>query len=348
MKITIFYSLFFFVTITTMLAISSCEEDEENKSPNCSIISPKESAIITLGEVITISVEADDPDGNLKEVRFFIDNVGVGIASNFPYKYDWNTSDILLGDHKIKVEVIDEEQAKSEDEVDIIIFNKIASEIVMDYDGNEYKTVQIGDQLWMAENLKTTHYAVGTEITLVENNAYWGWLTASDKAYCFYDNNIANKDIYGALYTWAAAMNGATSSDFNPSGIQGICPTGWHLPSDDEWKELELYLGMNQAELDEDGFYNRGTGIGSKLKTKSGWNNDGNGNNMSAFSALPAGARWDYSTTFFNLGVQASFWSSTEDYYYDAYIRQLSSSYTHIERHTRDKENGYSVRCIKD
>ncbi len=115
-----------------------------------------------------------------------------------------------------------------------------SGETVTDIDLNVYQTVQIGDQIWMAENLKTTRYADGSDIPLVEGSVEWDALTATGKAYCWYDNSTTNRDIYGGLYTWSAAMNGAASSEANPSGVQGVCPDGWHLPSDAEWKELEI------------------------------------------------------------------------------------------------------------
>ncbi|MCK4749280.1 MAG: hypothetical protein KAT15_19640, partial [Bacteroidales bacterium] len=109
---------------------------------------------------------------------------------------------------------------------------------VIDIDGNSYKTVLIGTQTWMAENLKVSHFPDGGPIPLAEDQATWGDLTITDSAYCYYNYDIANREVYGALYSWPAAMNGVTSSDMNPSGVQGVCPAGWHLPSDDEWKEM--------------------------------------------------------------------------------------------------------------
>jgi len=106
---------------------------------------------------------------------------------------------------------------------------------VTDYDGNTYNTVQIGNQVWMAENLKVTHYSDGTEIQLVEDKSAWETLSHTDKAYCYYNNISSNGKTYGALYTWAAVMNGAGSSNTNPGRVQGVCPDGWHLPSDAKW-----------------------------------------------------------------------------------------------------------------
>ena len=215
---------------------------------------------------------------------------------------------------------------------------------ITDYDGNIYGIVTIGSQTWMAENLKTTHYANGAAITLVESSTSWDALGYTDKAMCYYDNSTTNKDTYGALYTWAAAMNGAASSSANPSGIQGACPDGWHVPSDAEWKKLEMYLGMSQSEADGTGY--RGTDEGSKLKSTSGWNSDGNGTNSSGFTALPAGRRG--SSTFGYLSDAASFWSATEYDGLNAQTRSLYYSISNVGRAIGKKNSGLSVRCIKN
>ncbi len=228
---------------------------------------------------------------------------------------------------------------------------------VEDYDGNVYKTVQIGDQIWMAENLKATHYADGTIIQLVENEADWDALEYSGKAMCYYNDSITNKDIYGALYTWSAAMKGLASSTTNPSNVQGVCPDGWHVPSDDEWKELEMHLGMNQVEADMPGF--RGTNEGSKLAGNlSLWDNGPRVNDnellidnvdfsTSEFMALPAGHRVSEGS-FNQKGNLAVFWSATESGDSLVWTRLLQLYNIRVHRFTYSKKDGYSVRCIKD
>ena len=153
---------------------------------------------------------------------------------------------------------------------------------VIDIDGNIYQTVKIGDQIWMAGNLKVTHFPDGSVIPLVEDNAYWNSLETNELAYCWYNNEINNRDLYGGLYTWAAAMNGQSSSIANPSQVQGICPDGWHLPSDAEWTQLFNFLG--------------GTSVaGGKLKEAGtiNWSSPNTGaTNESGFTALPSGLRY--------------------------------------------------------
>jgi len=206
-----------------------------------------------------------------------------------------------------------------------------------DIDGNSYNWIGIGVQAWMAENLKTTRYADGTVINLVESQATWDALTFIDKAYCYYDNSSVNGDAYGALYTWAGAMNGASSSSSNPSGVQGVCPDGWHIPSDDEWTELINFITNN-------GY----SGIeGSALKSTSGWYNDGNGNDNFEFNALPGGSRYN-DGQFFNLNFTGYFWSATG---YDtdrAWFRYLYYNNSDITKTNYLKKYGFSVRCIRD
>ncbi len=196
---------------------------------------------------------------------------------------------------------------------------------VTDYDGNIYHSIKIGNQEWMAENLKTTHYADGTEITLVEDSATWANGTNA-KAYCYYENSIENTSIYGLLYTWIAAMNQASASNLNPSGVQGACPDGWHLPSDDEWVELIDYLGGISI-ADE------------KLKTTSGWTG-GNGTDDYGFSALPAGLR-EENANFGYLGYATAYWTASDQvsyFFWGPDLMRLDDYW----------QWGYSVRCVKN
>ena len=238
----------------------------------------------------------------------------------------------------------------------LILFNNCEKDdsqnyILTDCDGNQYKTVQIGSQVWMSENLKTTHYGNGTAIELVENGIDWVSLEYSTKAMCYYNNSNTYMDEYGALYTWAAAMNGSNSSATNPSMVQGVCPDGWHIPSDDEWKELEMYLGMSQ--LDADMYNFRGTNEGSKLAGDSSlWIDGALVSDMafgfSGFSVLPGGYRSPNTGIFSQLGDMAGFWSSTESGDTLVLTRLLHFSNTRMHRFTYSKKGGQSVRCLKD
>jgi uncharacterized protein (TIGR02145 family) len=210
------------------------------------------------------------------------------------------------------------------------------SEGVTDFDGNHYRTVKIGNQCWMAENLKSIHYSDGTLIT--------GDYSYNDFGY--------NSRSFGRLYTWAAIMNGAASSNTDPSGVQGLCPVGWHVPSEEEWKQLEFTLGMSLTEYSSFNF--RGTHFeGAKLKETedahfwSFYHVDSVGNNYTGFSALPGGYR-DDSGGYINMYFQAWFWTCTENDATTAFFRMLEYDYTKIYAYYSDKQFAMSVRCVRD
>ena len=235
--------------------------------------------------------------------------------------------------------VINKQSVKTSD-VDSIIFYKPntitpPAGTVTDYDGNVYPTVTIDTQVWMAENLKTTHYADGTAIPLVNTTSTWDSLTSTSKAYCWYNDDIGNKATYGALYTWAAAMNGAASATANPSGVQGVCPTGWHLPSDAEWTQLTDYLGgVSGGKLKETGTTH--------------WTSPNTGaTNETGFTALPGGVR-DYDGNFFSIGNYGFWWSATEFSIGNAWCRRMLYDYSSVIRGNDNKEVGFSVRCVRD
>jgi len=206
--------------------------------------------------------------------------------------------------------------------------------IVTDIDGNVYPVVKIGDQCWMMENLKVTHYRNGDPIPNVTDDNEW---SDSTDAYCNPENDEGNVATYGRLYNWYAVDDS-----------RNIAPEGWHVPSDEEWKQLEMYLGMSQAEADADMW--RGTDEGGKLK-ESGtthWVSPNTGaTNESGFTALPGGFRNLYGT-FSNVGNSAHFWSSTEAGSYHALFRFLDHNRSQVGRGGSYKLNGYSVRCVRD
>jgi uncharacterized protein (TIGR02145 family) len=194
-------------------------------------------------------------------------------------------------------------------------------EILDERDGQVYKTVQIGEQVWIAQNLNFE-----TEIS-----------------WCGGGSDTAEGDCatYGRLYTWAAAVGksedacgfGHTCS--LPSGnIQGICPDGWHLPSNGEFEALIEAAGSKYV-------------AGMKLKSTSDWKENGNGDDAFGFSALPAGSRFDYGLCD-GEGVSANFWSSSEDNSYRAYNIYLYYKHDRAGQYNYSKNGGLSVRCLKD
>lgn len=179
--------------------------------------------------------------------------------------------------------------------------------------GKAYETVKIGNQVWMAENL-----------------AY------KAKEGCWaYDDDEGYAATYGYLYNFETARN--------------ICPAGWHLPTDDEWKTLEQNLGLDEDELNDDNY--RGEGIGNKLKSQKGWqlyNGRNYGNNQSGFNALPGGYLTFYDKTYSLEGEYGNWWSATPKGEKYAFGRSLNYNESKVCRFTDDKNYGCSVRCVKD
>ena len=216
---------------------------------------------------------------------------------------------------------------------------------VSDYDGNTYNTVQIGNQCWMKENLRTTHYANGTSIAL-------GSTTSTTTAYRYYPgNNSSNVVIYGYLYNWKAVMRNSSSSDANPSGVQGVCPTGWHVPSKVEWDQLRQYVSRQNEYLCGG---NNSTIIAKAFSATTGWysssdncdvGNDLSANNATGFSALPAG---EYYSNYSGFGKGAEIWSATEANSTDPYSFHLWYDTGSVMYAISSKANGYSVRCVRN
>ncbi len=220
---------------------------------------------------------------------------------------------------------------------------------VSDVDGNIYNTVVVGIQCWMKENLNTTHYSNGDSIPYITGDSAWISLGSSGKGYCYLNNLPGNAAIYGALYNWAAIINNSSGSSSIPSGVQGICPTGWHIPSDNEWKilegEVDSVYGYPDPEWENTDW--RGYDAGSKLKSTSGWIGGGNGTNSSGFSARPGGVRIN-NGSFWGTYIYASFASSTESDTCCTWYRGFAHSNNNVLRASFNKLNGLSVRCLKD
>ena len=213
---------------------------------------------------------------------------------------------------------------------------------VTDYDGNTYNTLLIGEQCWMKENLRTTHYADGTSIPYDQS------LSNTAPSYYDYSTSSIQLEQRGYLYNWPAAMHGA-----NPSGVQGVCPTGWHVPSDAEWTTMETVVNGSVVSGTSTG--RRGSHAG-KLAGGGGWASSstsgapgdyGNSQrNASGFGAVPAGAC--NINGFNSAGGGALFWSSTQYNLDDAYYRYLHYDFAGVSRDKNTKHDGFSVRCLRD
>jgi uncharacterized protein (TIGR02145 family) len=194
--------------------------------------------------------------------------------------------------------------------------------LLTDIDGNVYNTVQIGTQTWIKENLRTTRFNDGSNISLVTDNLAWSNMTS--EGYCWYNNDENTfKESYGALYNWYAVNQ------------DKLCPPGWHVPGDEEWEILADYLGGNYI-------------AGRKLKetgTKH-WVVHSRATNESGFTALPGGHRYE-SGPFYFLGVTGVWWSSTDSDSDNARLWTIMYDNSFYSNNYF-KQAGYSVRCVKN
>jgi hypothetical protein len=254
----------------------------------------------------------------------------------------------------------------------ILLGISLKAQTVQDIDGNVYRTVIIGEQTWMAENLKTTKYNDGTDIPIVTDGT---WDDLSTGAYCWYDDTPDNKDTYGALYNWNTVNTGK------------LCPVGWHVPTEEEWEVLHKYLNMSipEAEVEavstgvvtleikpgghlkiEDGEVvggsdgwddsrDGGVGVGHMLKetgTEHWKDNNGAATNSSGFTALPGGKRFSKLAykfgKFRGIGVVGEWWSSSEASTTKAHSWSLWDDLDSASDGDGFKNDGLSVRCVKD
>ncbi len=335
-----FSGYFIVVLLIQSMLLFSCKE-KENESPNVQINSPVDGIVVMPGDQITLIASADDPDGSIVELKLYLDYLNVAVFSGPPYEYVWEIGDTLYGDVDVRATAVDNSSAANSHSIVVTVdaeggFNPDLSYGEMsDMEGNSYKTILIGEQNWMAENLKVTHYADGSAIPFVGDDGQWSELGESAKAYCWYDNMSEYKDTTGALYSWSAALN--------------VCPEGWHLPSDEEWKVLELHLGMSQENADKHEW--RGTYEGGMLRERgfSKWYNPNiAASNTSGFTALPGGYRSN-TGAFYGMGMYAAYWTSTvKEGTNTVWFRALNNEKTNVYRYWAVGNRGASVRCVED
>jgi uncharacterized protein (TIGR02145 family) len=219
--------------------------------------------------------------------------------------------------------------------------------IVTDIEGNKYRTVTIGSQIWTAENLKTTKLNDGTDIPNITDGFIWN--VSTDPEYCWFKNNVEYKNVYGALYNWYTV------------NTNKVCPTGWHVPSDVEWTTLELYLQANGYNYDgtNDNDTDRITNnkITKSLASNTGWNSSsiegaaGNTDypsyrNKSGFSGLPGGLHHG-NVTFANAGT-FGYWLSSSGQNNQSWYRSINFSSNNLYRDLNSKHDGMSIRCVKN
>ncbi len=203
-----------------------------------------------------------------------------------------------------------------------LVGNAIVFKVKVGSENKEIKSVKIGNQVWMAENLNVDHYRNGDPIPTGLSNAQWESTTQG--AYAIYNDDPANEKIYGKLYNWYAVNDS-----------RGLCPSGWHVPSDDEWTLLTLSLGGEKV-------------AGGKMKSTSGWKTPNTGaTNSSGFNALPGGYRYVNGGDI-TVGFSGVWWSSKELDSNLSWYRSLAYNGSGVIRHDDPKRSGFSVRCVRD
>jgi uncharacterized protein (TIGR02145 family) len=292
------FSIQFFVLIFSIILFQYCSGEKEPELPD-----PLSVELIT---------------SNVTVFRGFDGAIKARVTGGTPpYSYTWSNGAVTeeikglsAGVYSLEVkDAVDSVAASS-----IKVEQPVPENTVIDIEGNIYLTVKIGEQTWMQENLRVAFAPDSTDITSHT-----------------YNDDPVNEETYGRLYSWNVAMNGSTQEK-----ARGICPVGWHIPSDGEWKTLEMYLGMTLQEADMVNTW-RGQGVGTKLGKGGG----------SGYEALYAGRMTGYGT-YSLLNQYEYVWTSTE-YGENAWRRCLESGVTTVGRwNTFPKTYAFSVRCVKD
>jgi len=302
------------------LVFSGCEKDDTSSKKDPVIIweNPADITVGTLLSATQLNATADVPG-----TFVYTPAIGASLAvgANQDLKVDFTPTDVAtynVASKTVKINVY----------VPSAVFNPTLTYGTMtDQDGNTYKTITIGTQTWMAENLHVTKYRNGDPIPNVTDNAAWVALTTG--AYCTYENTTNNEEIatYGRLYNYYAATDS-----------RNIAPAGWHLPSDEEWTTLTTYLGGESV-------------AGGKMKEAgtTHWTNPNtSATNESGLTALPSGHRSNYDGTFYRLELNGLWWSSTANGATNAWYRDIYYKTADCYRYGNDEHSGFAVRLIKD
>jgi uncharacterized protein (TIGR02145 family) len=207
-----------------------------------------------------------------------------------------------------------------------ILFTVMLTGIMLTSFGDTYsenETITLGQQVWMVKNLNVDTFRNGDPIPQVTSAKDWKKAGNNEQpAWCYYDNDSTNGNKYGRLYNWYAVTD-----------PRGLAPDGWHIPSDSEWTALVKFLGEENA--------------GHKMKSSTGWMENGNGSNESGFSGLPGGYR-NEKGVFMHIGGPGNWWSSSQAANLRSWSVHLFSDLNGTLIDIYDKRSGFSVRCLKD
>lgn len=310
MKTIPIFVLPFMVAAIISFVFTGCIIEDENFAPTASFTVTPDSGNLQTVFVFDASGSADVEDGSADLFIRWDFNGDGSWDTDWITDKKYNIQYLDVSTYTTKLEVKDSHglTAQSTQSITVSSGGGGIGTVTDPRDGYSYATKLIGDKTWMAENLR------------YESRGSW----------C-YDNLQANCAVFGRLYDWEGAMS--------------ACPSGWHLASDDDWGDLELFLGMTMEEAIKHDW--RGTDEGYKMKSVGGWFDNGNGSNSSGINAMPGGM---YQLgSFMNIETNAYFWTSKEPVYPNyAFSRMLRHSESRVNRDTDEKGNGYSVRCVKD
>jgi len=308
------------------VAIFSCNDPElieipDTTAPTIELTNPISDQLIS--DDIHMSALTND-DVGIERVEFFVDDYLVRTLTHEPWEYQWTTVEYMDGQsHVFYAKAYDlAGNSGSSDTISVSSF----SGWVYDIEGKAYLTIQIGDQLWMAENLSVSKYQNGDSVLSGLNDSLWASTSFGSLSENQSVEDYSSK--YGYLYNWYVVNDS-----------RKIAPEGWHVPSEDEWRSLiEYYGGFHLA--------------GGKLKDSSNrlWNNsDSDSINVNPFAALPGGRRHEDGGYFgATVGSYGFYWTSSEDSEHLAWFMQFAWYTTEISHGHYDKRNGFSIRCVKD
>ncbi|HPG41220.1 MAG TPA: FISUMP domain-containing protein [bacterium] len=306
---------FNFLFLVLIILFSSCSKDDKNPvKPKETVAAPTFSPVpgtytsaqsvtitcATTGADIYYTTTGADPTTSSTKYSGAITISSTTTLKARAYITDWTASDVGIGLYEI------------------ITF-------VTDIDGNIYQIIKIGNQLWMAEDLRVTHYRNGEPIPNVTDNSQWDYLTSG--AYCYYADDSSYATTYGALYNWYAVND-----------TRNLAPTGWHVPTDREWQTLVDYLGGDDV-------------AGGKLKETGTehWESPNEGaTNASGFTSRPGGGCRSNGRDFCLMGYVAIYWSATDDGTYYALSLELAYNDSHMSYFSDNKQNGFSIRLVLD
>jgi uncharacterized protein (TIGR02145 family) len=329
-----------FGVIGLAIMLVGCSKDDEEETTD-SVATTNSASLIgqnwaTLNGTIrpgglTYVVVFDYDTANAVSFRYFVTGIPDTISGDASAAASAVITGLSAGtSYNFRIKAINGNDTSYADEVTFTTTNpgksvinykgNMAYRSVIDIDGNVYKTILIGTQIWMAENLKTTRYNDNNLIPFISGSS--DWTALSTPGYCWYNNDSI---VYGALYNWHAVSTNK------------LCPSGWHIPTNDEWMTFASFLGDENS-------------VAGKIKEEGAihWQSSVYiSTNESGFTALPGGYR-SYTGDYGSIKRYGFFWSSTEKVSSDGYCRILFYNFNTFNRTSSIKRSGLSVRCIKD